>query len=183
MRIISGIYRGRIISAPKNFSVRPTTDLAKEGLFNILQNEIDFETASVLDLFAGIGSISFESASRGVADIISIERNSQHANFIKQTAKALGISQMHVLPQDVRDFLKIAHRSFDLIFADPPYDLPWIAQIPDYIFSSKAVTEDSTVIIEHPAEIDYSQHSNYSHTRKYGKVHFSWFYLNTDESE
>lgn len=177
MRIISGIHKGRSIHAPKNFTLRPTTDIAKEGLFNILNNEIDFDESSLLDLFAGIGSITFEFSSRGSEDIVSVERVAKHAEFIKKTSKELSCKNIHVVTNDVRDFLKIAHRSFDVIFADPPYDLPWIKEIPNFIFSSKVIQPETTVIIEHPAEVNYSEHPNYSHTRNYGKVHFSWFYV------
>jgi 16S rRNA (guanine(966)-N(2))-methyltransferase RsmD len=163
-----------MVVAPKQFKLRPTTDIAKEALFNILNNEIDFDESSLLDLFAGIGSISLECASRGMTDIVCVERNAQHAAFIKKTAKDFKLEGVTVLCNDVRDFLKIAYRSFDIIFADPPYDLPWIAQVPDYIFSSQAVNNDTTVIIEHPAEVSYAAHPQFSHTKHYGKVHFSW---------
>lgn len=175
MRIISGTLKGRNIVAPKNFKLRPTTDLAKESLFNILNNSIDFEESSLLDLFAGIGSISLECASRGMTDIVCVERNAQHAQFIKKTAQDFKLEGFTVLCNDVRDFLKIAYRSFDIIFADPPYDLPWIAQLPEYIFNSQAVHNETIVIIEHPAEVSYAEHPYYSHTKNYGKVHFSWF--------
>lgn len=175
MRIVSGNFRGRVITAPKDFDLRPTTDMAKEGLFNILNNEFDFSEISVLDLFAGIGSISLECASRGCTDIVSIEKNAKHANFIKQTSKQLQISGMKVLVSEVRDFLKIANRSFDIIFADPPYNLPWIADVPTYIYSSKSVSENTLVIIEHPGEVDFSKHPNFARLCKYGKVHFSFF--------
>lgn len=174
MRIISGTLKGRNIVAPKSFKLRPTTDIAKEGLFNILNNAIDFDENSLLDLFAGIGSISLECASRGMTDIVSVERNAQHAQFIKKTALDLKLQGITVLCNDVRDFLKIAYRSFDIIFADPPYDLPWIAQLPEYIFASQAVNDETMVIIEHPAEVSYAGHPYYSHTKHYGKVHFSW---------
>ena len=176
MRIISGIYKGRHIVAPSSFTLRPTTDMAKESLFNILNNEVDIEESSVLDLFAGIGSITYEFASRGSKDLVCVERVPKHLEFIKRTSKELQIEGLHCVLHDVRDFLKIAHRSFDIIFADPPYDLPWIDQIPDYIFASQVIHSDTIVIIEHPAEVSYTDNENYSHTRNYGKVHFSWFY-------
>ncbi|MCL2328407.1 MAG: RsmD family RNA methyltransferase [Bacteroidetes bacterium] len=174
MRIISGTLKGRTVHAPKNLQLRPTTDIAKEALFNILNNEYDFDEISVLDLFAGIGSISLECASRGTTDIVCVERNAQHAAFIKKTVQDFKLQGITVLCNDVRDFLKIAYRSFDIIFADPPYDLPWIAQLPEYIFNSQAVNNETVVIIEHPAEVSYAAHPYYSHTKHYGKVHFSW---------
>ena len=121
MRIISGELRGRTIVAPKNFELRPTTDMAKEGLFNILNNQIEFSDCSVLDLFSGIGSISLECVSRGCRDVVAIERNAKHAAFIKQVSRDLKLSGLSVLSTDVRDFLKIARRSFSVVFADPPY--------------------------------------------------------------
>lgn len=175
MRIISGDLRGRIINAPKEFELRPTTDMAKEGLFNILNNEFDFSEISVLDLFSGIGSISYECASRGCTDIVSIEMNAKHANFIKQTTKKLNINGMKVLISEVRDFLKIANRSFDIVFADPPYNLPWIAEVPNFIYASKAVKKETLVIVEHPAEVDFSKHEHFCRLCTYGKVHFSFF--------
>lgn len=175
MRIISGTYKGKQIVAPSYFKLRPTTDFAKESLFNIITNMYDFDECSMLDLFAGIGSISLEFASRGCSDIVCVEREAKHAGFIKKTAHELKIEGMHIVTNDVRDFLKIAYRSFSIIFADPPYDLPWIASIPEYIFSSKAVTADTLVIIEHPATVSYAQHEYYRKTKQYGKVHFSLF--------
>ncbi len=175
MRIISGEFRGRTIVAPKNFELRPTTDMAKEGLFNILNNEFDFYEISVLDLFSGIGSISFECASRGCSDVVSVEKNAKHSAFIKQTATMLKIKGLKVLNVEVRDFLKIANREFDFIFADPPYNLPWIAEVPNLIYESKAVKPETLVVVEHPAEVDFSSHPNFSRLCKYGKVHFSFF--------
>lgn len=175
MRIISGEFRGRTIIAPKSFDLRPTTDMAKEGLFNILNNYFDFSETSVLDLFSGLGSISLECASRGSHDIVSVEKNARHAAFIKQTSASLQVRGMKVLTSEVREFLKIANRPFDLIFADPPYDLPWIAKVPDYILESGACTEKTLVIVEHPAEVDFSKHAFFFRESKYGKVHFSFF--------
>ncbi|MCQ2959967.1 MAG: 16S rRNA (guanine(966)-N(2))-methyltransferase RsmD [Bacteroidales bacterium] len=175
MRIISGELRGRVVNAPKNFDLRPTTDMAKEGLFNVLNNEFDFSEISVLDLFSGIGSISLECVSRGCTDVVSVEMNAKHAAFIKQTAASFKIKGMKVLNSEVRDFLRIANREFDLIFADPPYSLPWISEVPNFIYASKAVNSDTLVIVEHPAEVDFSQHPNFARLCKYGKVHFSFF--------
>ncbi len=175
MRIISGEFRGRTIQAPKNFELRPTTDMAKEGLFNILNNEFDFSEISVLDLFSGIGSISFECASRGCTDVVSVEMNAKHAAFIKQTSHLLHIQGHKVLTSETRDFLKIANRPFDLIFADPPYNLPWLSDVPNLIFASKAVSADTLVVVEHPGEVDFSQHPNFARLCRYGKVHFSFF--------
>lgn len=175
MRIISGIYKGKTIVAPSYFKLRPTTDFAKESLFNILANRYDFDDCSLLDLFSGIGSITYEFASRGCADIVCVEREAKHAGFIKKTIADLKLEGVRVVTNDVRDFLKIAYRSFSVIFADPPYDLPWIETIPEYIFSSKVVDDDTLVIIEHPATVSYANHEFYLKTKQYGKVNFSMF--------
>lgn len=175
MRIISGSLKGRIISAPAHFKIRPTTDLAKESLFNILANSFDFDEIRVLDLFAGIGSISFECASRGCEHIISVEKNFTHASFIKQQAEKLELSQIQVKTFDIRDYLKTTRETFDIVFADPPYDLQWLQNIPDLIYASSCLHKESTVIIEHPGSVNFSEHPHFSHIRKYGKVHFSWF--------
>lgn len=175
MRIISGGFGGRVVNAPKEFELRPTTDRAKESLFNILNNEFDFSEVSLLDLFAGIGSISLECASRGSSDIVSVEKNGKHAAFIKQTAAKFGIKGMKVLNVEVRDFLKIANREFTLVFADPPYNLPWLSEIPNAIYASKVVGDDTLVIVEHPDSVDFSNHPNFSRVCNYGKVHFSFF--------
>lgn len=177
MRIISGIHKGKHIVAPSHFSLRPTTDMAKEGLFNTLGSMCDIEDSSVLDLFAGIGSISLECASRGASDIVSVERERKHASFIQSTAQKLHLPHIKVLTQDVRDFLKIAHREFDIIFADPPYDLPWIEKLADYIFASPVVGNYSTVIIEHPQTVTYTGNKNFVRLKKYGKVCFSFLEL------
>ena len=175
MRIISGEYGGRVVNAPKEFEMRPTTDRAKESLFNILNNEFDFSEVSLLDLFSGIGSISFECASRGSSDIVSVEKNAKQTTFIKQTAAKFGIKGMKVLNVEVRDFLKIANRPFTIVFADPPYNLPWLAEIPNYIYASKVIGENTLVIVEHPDSVDFSYHPNFSRLCNYGKVHFSFF--------
>ncbi|MBR5433811.1 MAG: RsmD family RNA methyltransferase [Bacteroidales bacterium] len=181
MRIISGELRGRTIVAPKNFELRPTTDMAKEGLFNILNNQIEFSDCSVLDLFSGIGSISLECVSRGCRDVVAIERNAKHAAFIKQVSRDLKLSGLTVLSTDVRDFLKIARRSFSVVFADPPYDLPWIAEVPNMIFASKAVDSETLVVVEHPGEVDFSSHPYFTRLCKYGKVHFSFFRMQQND--
>ena len=175
MRIISGEFRGRNIVAPQSFDLRPTTDMAKEGVFNILNNEFDFSEINVLDLFSGIGSISLECISRGCSDVVAVEKNPRHAAFIKQTAQQLMVSGLKVLNLEVRSFLKLANREFSLVFADPPYDLPWLADIPNLIFESKAVNENSLVVVEHPGTYDFSEHTNFVRLAKYGKVHFSFF--------
>ncbi len=175
MRIVSGDLGGRQIQAPASFTVRPTTDIAKESLFNILNNIYDFEDVSVLDFFAGIGSISLEFASRGSKKIVAVERAFKHADFIKKTAEKFNLDSIRVVKTDMRDFLKIHNEEYDIIFTDPPYDLDWIEKVPELIMDSKVFSENSLLIVEHPGSVDYSSVENYSKTRKYGKVHFSFF--------
>lgn len=176
MRIISGSHKGKQIFPDKNFSARPTTDFAKENIFNVLTNYIDPEGIQVLDLFSGTGSISYEFASRGAARIISIEQNYKHFAFIKRTAAELGFQQMKVYKTDA--FLackKLNGQQFDLIFADPPYQLENLSEIPAAIFDNHLLAENGIMIIEHPARIDFSSHPRFSEHRQYGSVNFSLF--------
>ncbi len=175
MRIIGGEYRGRQILPPKGFSARPTTDFAKEGLFNILTNMYNFEELSLLDLFSGTGSISFEFASRGCKSITAVEMNSLHYNFIKNTSSKLGISGMHIIRHNVFDFLNICHLQYDIIFADPPYDIEGLATIPDKVISKSLLKEDGLLIFEHPSAFHFDKHPNFIKEKKYGNVHFSLF--------
>ncbi len=174
MRIISGSHRGRQIFPDKNFSARPTTDFAKENLFNILTNYIDFEEIRVLDLFSGTGSISYEFASRGAHEIISVEANYKHYAFILKTAKELGFKNMKIYKTDV--FIackKLKGQKFDIIFADPPYNLDKIQEIPATIFDNDLLGENGIAIIEHPERIQFSTHPRFSEHRQYGSVNFS----------
>mgnify|MGYP001097321530 FL=1 len=175
MRIISGCLKGRIIQAPSHFKLRPTTDLAKEGLFNILANQYDFDDVKVLDLFAGIGSFSFECASRGCQHITSVEKNRAHALFIKQQSEKLQTPQIQVVISDMRNYIKTCKQHFDIIFADPPYDLPWLETIPTLLYESSCVNSESLIIIEHSKNISFCEHPHFIQMRKYGKVHFSLF--------
>lgn len=174
MRIISGSHRGRQIFPDKNFSARPTTDFAKENLFNILTNYIDFEEIRVLDLFSGTGSISYEFTSRGAQEIISVEANYKHYAFILKTAKELGFKNMKIYKTDV--FIackKLKGQKFDIIFADPPYNLDKIQEIPATIFDNDLLGENGIAIIEHPERIQFSTHPRFSEHRQYGSVNFS----------
>lgn len=178
MRIIGGTYKGKQIIAPKNLPVRPTTDFAKEGLFNILNNKVDFEGLSVLDLFCGTGNISLEFASRGAQKIYAIDKHSPCLYFVKDTAKALKLSSIITDRADVFKYLEKSHSTFDVIFADPPYELENIAQIHDLVFTHKLLNEGGWLIIEHGQRTDLSANQNYVETRKYGNVHFSFFAQN-----
>ena len=175
MRIISGIYKKKIISPPKNFKLRPTTDIAKEALFNIISNNFDIEKISVLDLFSGTGSISYEFASRGCNNIISIEKNFKHASFIKNTSKQLNFTQIRTIKADVFTYLNSCKSSFDIIFADPPYDLKKINEIPEYVFSNNLLNNNSWLIIEHSKQTNFSEQPYFKEVRNYSKVHFSIF--------
>ena len=160
---------------PAGFRARPTTDFAKEGLFNVLDNEYDLTAVRVLDLFSGTGSISYEFASRGVPEIYSVEMNPLHASFIKRSASAFRIQGMHVIRHNVFDFLKICSRSFDLVFADPPYAIEGLETIPDQVFASGAVVPGGYFILEHSGNFTFGQHPFFVKERKYGNVHFTFF--------
>ncbi len=177
MRIVGGDLRGKQINPPANFKARPTTDFAKEGLFNILSNQFDFAGISVLDLFSGTGSISFEFASRGCKDITAVEMNPLHASFIKsQSAKLLGREfSLQVVHHNVFDFLKICTKKYDIVFADPPYDLAGFNNIPDKILESDILHDGGLFIFEHPKDYEFKNNPHYLKERKYGNVHFSFF--------
>lgn len=176
MRIISGSHKGRMIVPDKSFSARPTTDFAKENLFNVLNNRIDFEGISVLDLFSGTGSISYEFASRGASEVISVELNPKHFAFIKRTAELLDFKQMHVFKANA--FVacrKLNGRKFDMIFADPPYQLEEIIDVPKAIFDNDLLADDGLAVVEHPESVDYSSYPYFREHRVYGSVNFSFF--------
>lgn len=176
MRIISGSHKGRQISPDKSFSARPTTDFAKENIFNVLTNLIDLEGIRALDLFSGTGSISYEFASRGVGEIVSIEANYKHYAFIQRTIKALGFTNIKLFKTDV--FIackKLNGQKFDVIFADPPYNLEKIHEIPAAIFDNALLAEGGIAIIEHPEPVSFSEHPRFSEHRQYGSVNFSLF--------
>lgn len=175
MRIISGKYKGRRISAPNNITARPTTDFAKEGLFNLLNNRIDFEGIDVLDLFAGTGSISIEFVSRDCKSVITIEQNDRHCNFIRKVCSELKITNLSLLKTDVFKFIGSCHTQFDMIFADPPYELEKIAEIPNLIFSHNLLKTDGLFVLEHSAKHTFINHPNFVDHRHYGNVNFSFF--------
>lgn len=180
-RIISGQWKAKRISAPKNFDVRPTTDFAKEALFSILENRfrLDFASISVLDLFAGIGSLTLEFASRGCRDVTSVEMNAKHAGFISTTAAELEMA-LHVNVQraNVFEFLKKnrAGKSYDLIVADPPFntDTERYAELTELVFASGFLKENGLFVLEHQSRVK-PEHPGLLDTRKYGNVSFSFF--------
>ena len=175
MRIISGKYKGRRISAPTNITARPTTDFAKEGLFNLLNNRIDFEGIEVLDLFAGTGGISIEFVSRNCLNVISIEQNDRHCNFIRKVTNELKISNLSLLKTDVFKFIDGCRTKFDVIFADPPYELDKLPEIPDLIFKNNLLKPDGIFVLEHSAKQNLHNHPNFIDHRNYGNVNFSFF--------
>lgn len=177
MRIISGKFKARRFTPPHNITARPTTDFAKESLFNLLNNEIDFEDISVLDLFAGIGSISLECVSRGCKDVIAIELAARQISFIRQTCAQLKVDNLHLLRTDVFQYLKSCKIKFDFIFADPPYDLPLLPTLPDLIFAKELLNEEGLFVLEHPAKYDFSAHPHFYDHRQYGSVNFTFFRL------
>ena len=175
MRIIGGKLRGKTILPPQGYKARPTTDFAKEGLFNILNNEYEMEGLKVLDLFGGTGAISYEFASRGAERVYCVEMLPLHANFIKSQAAALGMKNLTVVRHNVFEFLEICHEKFDIIFADPPYALEGLANIPDKVFERDILHPGAYFILEHPEEFNFSEHQYFVKERKYGNVHFSFF--------
>lgn len=178
MRIISGHNRGRKITPPKNLPVRPTTDFAKEGLFNILANRIDFEAIKVLDLFAGTGNISYEFASRGSISIKAVDINNQCVEFIRKTAEDLKFNHLRSIKSNVFQYLNNTVDSFDLIFADPPYDMEESINIPDLVFENELLNDTGILVIEHSRKLSFAEHSNFSEHRKYGNVNYSFFKKN-----
>jgi len=175
MRIISGTHKGRRLIAPKNLPARPTTDFAKEGLFNMISNEFNINESDVLDLFAGIGGITFEFASRGANKIVSIDENYHCVSFIKKTIKELEFKQVNVFKNDVFRYLKKYDTKFDIIFADPPYQLKGIDQVPELIFENNLLKKNGILILEHDRNWDFSEHPNFTNHRKYSNVNFSIF--------
>ena len=175
MRIIGGDLKGKSIMPPAGYAARPTTDFAKEGLFNTLVNEIDFEEMAMLDLFSGTGSISYEAASRGCRDIVSVEMNPANARFIKQTVAALGIKGMQVVHHNVFDFLSICTKKFDFVFADPPYAIDNLEGIPDKVFAADILNDGAIFVLEHPGTCSFKEHPRFVKEKKYGNVHFSYF--------
>ena len=175
MRIIGGKYKGRRIVPPANLKARPTTDFAKEGLFNILNNKIDFESITTLDLFSGSGGISYEFVSRGVAEAHLVEKNYNNFSGIKNIIKELELPNIKPIHIDVAAYLKTCNIKYDLIFADPPFDLSWISELPDLVFNADILKDDGLFILEHPVSKKFSTIPFFIETRRYGEIHFSFF--------
>ena len=175
MRIISGTLRGRRIEPKEELPVRPTTDMARESLFNILNNYVDYEDCAVMDLFAGTGAVSLEFVSRGAKEVTAVEINPKCVDFIRKTAERFGVENMHVVRADVFDLLKRAYKKFDIVFADPPYSSPDLPNLPDLVFEKNILTDDGIFILEHPQEHYFENHPHFWQHRKYGKVNFTFF--------
>lgn len=175
MRIVGGIYKGRKIEVSKAFDSRPTTDFAREALFNIINNYFDFESIHVLDLFSGTGSISFEFASRGCSHIDLVDINIRSVQYIAKVAGSLKINGIHTVKMDVFHFIPICKSQYDIIFADPPYDLKNLKEIPDLVLSQNILQPEGWFILEHGKSNSFTDHSRFWQERKYGSVHFSFF--------
>lgn len=177
MRIISGKNKGRKIIAPSQLPVRPTTDMAKESLFNIVRNYVEIDEISVLDLFSGTGNITYEFASRGCPSLVSVDKNFKCTSFIQQTAEKLDFSDIQVIQSDYKTFLSRTKLTWDLIFADPPYDMADIDKIPNLIFANNCLNNNGWFIIEHDKNQDFTSHPHFHEHRNYGRVNFSFFHL------
>lgn len=186
MRVVAGKYKGRHFEVPRSFKARPTTDFAKENLFNVLRSYVDFEedAPQALDLFAGTGSITLELLSRGCAHVTAVELDLQHISFIRQFLRQLKAEDdVTLLRADVLRFLKKAPGSYDFIFADPPYALPQLEQLPDLVFNGSSIINrqssilnpDGLFVLEHGKAQDFSQHPHFIGHRAYGSVNFSLF--------
>lgn len=182
MRIISGVFKGRRITAPKKLPVRPTTDMAKEALFNILNNQYYFDDISVLDLFSGTGNISYEFASRGTEQITAVDDNYGCIKFINETAEAFEMT-ITTIKSDVFKFLEKSKLKHTIIFADPPYDfdIETFSKIPELVFENGLLEEDGILIVEHSKHTKLSHLEHYSHSKSYGGNRFSFFEIETQK--
>ena len=175
MRIITGKYKGRHFDIPRTFKARPTTDFAKENIFNVLTRYVDFDGAEALDLFSGTGSISLELVSRGCLRVVSIEQDRDHHRFIQQCLQKLDTTACIPVRGDVFRFLKSCRQQFDFIFADPPYALKELPQIPDLVFERQLLKPEGIFVFEHGKDNNFSQHPHFVEHRQYGSVNFSLF--------
>ena len=175
MRIINGHLSGRRPVVPKNLLARPTTDMAREGLFNILRNRLDFEDCRVLDLFSGTGIIGYEFASLGCRDITCVERDRFHCAAIRKNFELLDIHTIRLIETDVFNFLKKEVHPFDFIFADPPYDHPQLISLPSLIIGKNRLVSDGWFVLEHGPDKSFTDLPGFTEERHYGKVHFSFF--------
>ena len=177
MRVISGIYKRRRFDVPRMFKARPTTDFAKENLFNVLSNYIDFEEGGIraLDLFAGTGSISIELLSRGCDQVVSVEKDRDHYAFICKVMQEVKTDKCLPIRGDVFKFIQNNKQPFDFIFADPPYELPGLSALPDLIFENGQLKEGGIFVLEHGKKNNFEGHPHFVEKRVYGSVNFSIF--------
>lgn len=175
MRIIGGRLKGKMINPPMGYKARPTTDFAREGLFNVLNNEYEFEDLKVLDLFGGTGAIAFEFASRGASRVYCVEMVRENASFIKTEAARLGLTNVTMVRDNVFDFLPLCREKFDIIFADPPYALEGLDTIPDKVLERDILHPGCYFILEHGDEYSFASHPRFVKEKVYGRVHFSFF--------
>ena len=175
MRIITGIYKGRHFDIPRSFKARPTTDFAKENIFNVMNGYVDFDEAEALDLFAGTGSISLEMLSRGCRNVVSVEGDRDHAAFIRQCVGKIGATNHTLIRGDVFRFLKSCRRRFDFIFADPPYALPELPTVPALVFECGLLKPDGVLVFEHGKHSSFEDNPHFVEHRAYGSVNFSIF--------
>ena len=177
MRIIRGKFGKRRFDVPKNITARPTTDFSRENIFNVLENMLDFEGLTALDLFAGTGAISFEFVSRECSEVTAVEMANTQANFIKSVKQKLSADNLRVIKGDVFKFVETCSNKFDIIFADPPYDHPRFGEIPSLILNSQMIKPGTLVIVEHSRDYDFSELPHFSEQRTYGSVNFSLFQI------
>lgn len=175
MRIIGGKLKGKQFNAPAKLPVRPTTDMAKEALFNILYNTYDFEDCSVLDLFSGTGSICIEFASRGIKQVTAVDKHAGCVFWIKSVIAQYGLNEIDAQKADTFKFLAQDTNQYQIIFADPPYDLPNIPLIPQLVMQHNLLTDNGTLIVEHPPMLKLNQLPGFTEVRKYGNSSFSFF--------
>ena len=176
MRVISGIYKRRRFDVPRTFKARPTTDFAKENLFNVLSNYLDFEEGiRALDLFAGTGSISIELVSRGCDQVISVEKDRDHHAFICKIMKEVHTDKCIPIRGDVFKYIQSGKEKFDFIFADPPYELQGLETLPDLVFNQGLLKESGLFVLEHGKKDNFENHPHFLERRIYGSVNFSFF--------
>ena len=175
MRIITGRYKGRHFDIPRTFKARPTTDFAKENIFNVLTQYVDFDGATALDLFSGTGSISLELLSRGCQQVVSVEMDRDHHRFIQDCLKKLDTKACIPIRGDVFRFLKSCKQQYDFIFADPPYALKKLPEIPDLVIGRQLLKAGGIFVFEHGKDYDFSNHPHFLEHRSYGSVNFSLF--------
>ena len=176
MRVVAGKYKGRHFDVPRTFKARPTTDFAKENLFNVLQRYLDFEEEpTALDLFAGTGSITLELLSRGCGRVVSVEKESLHYTFIQRFVQQLQDLAAVPVRGDVFRFLERCNEKFDIIFADPPYQLSRLCELPDLVMGKDILKENGLFVLEHGKDQKFEEHPCFVEHRAYGSVNFSFF--------